>query len=218
MARGGRGAGNKPAAEKAGVATEAAALAREVAAEAARLRRAAGSKEGPAGRWPFRRRLGRRLLACLLASALLLIALPPFLWPIRGRVTSPWFFRHKPDSANPLALEFHDGIDIAAPAGTPVLATAPGRVVETGFTAAAGNYVRVRHLLGLESYYCHLSAIDAVRGRLVLVPGLAPLGRVGSTGRSTGPHLHFEIQADGRSLPPRALLAPHDLRRALIGF
>ncbi len=218
MARGSRGAGKNPAAEKAGVADEAAALAREVAVEAARLRRAAGSKVGPAGSGPFRRRLARKLALYLVASAFLLVALPPFLWPIRGRVTSPWFFRHRPDSANPLALEFHDGVDIAAPAGTPVLATAPGRVVETGFTAAAGNYVRVRHLLGLESYYCHLSSIDAIRGRLVLLPGLSPLGRVGSTGRSTGPHLHFEIQADGTSLPPRALLAPHDLRRALVGF
>lgn len=213
-----RPAGKDPAAGKAGVAKEAAALAREVAADAARLQRLAGSRNSPAGRGPLRRRLARKLALFLVAASLLLVALPPFLWPIRGRVTSPWFFRHRPDNANPLALEFHDGIDIAAPAGTPVISTAPGRVMETGFTAAAGNFVRVRHLAGFESFYCHLQAIDTKKGRLILLPGLSPLGRLGSTGRSTGPHLHFELQAGGTSLPPRALLAPHDLRRALVGF
>ena len=146
------------------------------------------------------------------------MAIPPFAWPIRGRVSSAFFFRHKPGSAFPLAIEFHRGLDIAAAAGNPVRATAPGIVIESGHSPELGNYVRMRHLLGVTSLYGHLSRIDAAKGRLILFRSLSSLGAVGSTGRSTGPHLHFALQAGGLLLPPRVLLALHSARRAILGF
>jgi murein DD-endopeptidase MepM/ murein hydrolase activator NlpD len=167
---------------------------------------------------PRRARRGRRIAAGLALSLALVVALPPFHWPIRGRVTSGFFLRHKPGSLSILDVELHHGLDIAAPAGTPVLATAPGIVAETGRSAELGNFVRVRHLLGFESVYGHLSRINVREGRLILVPGLRSLGSVGSTGRSTGPHLHFGLLLRGRGLPPRFLLVFHSLRRAIIGI
>lgn len=163
-------------------------------------------------------RIGLRLTALLALAFALAVAIPPFTWPIRGRVTSAFFFRHKPDSNFPLAIEFHRGLDIAAAAGTEVHPAAPGLVVETGFSPDLGNFVRVRHLFGLTSVYGHLSRIDTAKGRLLILRGLQGIGAVGTTGRSTGPHLHFALQAGKLLLPPRALLCFHSLRRAIVGF
>jgi murein DD-endopeptidase MepM/ murein hydrolase activator NlpD len=137
---------------------------------------------------------------------------------MRGKVTSGFFFRHKPGSSSPFAIELHRGIDIAAPAGTPVRAAAPGIVAEAGWSADLGNYVRVRHLLGIDSLYGHLSRIDAKKGKLILLPGLSPVGAVGSTGRSTGPHLHFAFMSGGTPLPPGPFLFFHGIRSAILGF
>jgi Membrane proteins related to metalloendopeptidases len=194
-------------------------LSRDIKAEAARIQRRAGKAAGSRKSGAGHPRGGtRRALAAALIALLVLIALPPFAWPLRGRVTSPFFFRQKPDSSAVLDLEFHRGLDIAAPSGTPVHATAPGLVFETGHSPDLGNYVRVRHLFGLTSTYGHLSRIDCARGQLVLLRGLNSLGAVGATGRATGPHLHFAIQAGGAFLPPRELLVFHSLRRGAIGF
>lgn len=163
-------------------------------------------------------RAGRRAAAFLLGLILVLTLLPPFAWPLRGRVTSGFFFRHSPTSSAILDLEFHRGLDIAAPAGTSVHPTAPGIVQETGRSPELGNYVRVRHLFGLTSTYGHLSRTDCSRGRLLLFRGLSSLGAVGATGRATGPHLHFALEAGGTFLPPRALLAFHSLRSGILGF
>jgi murein DD-endopeptidase MepM/ murein hydrolase activator NlpD len=159
-----------------------------------------------------------RALAALLLAFAVLVTLPPFAWPIKGRVSSGFFIRHAPDSSRLLAIEMHRGIDIAAASGTPVHSTAPGIVVETGYSASLGNYVRVRHLLGITSTYGHLSRIDAPKGRLILLRGARSLGAVGTTGRSTGPHLHFAIEVGKLFLPPRPLLAFHDLRRHILHF
>jgi len=186
---------------------EFAKLAREVKSDAKRLRlRAEGAK------------VGGRAIAVLALAMVILVAFPPFAWPIRGRVTSAFFFRHKPDSAMPLAIEFHRGLDVAAPTGTLVHAAAPGIVIETGSSPDLGNYVRVRHLFGFTSLYGHLSRIDIAKGGLILFRGLSSLGAVGSTGRSTGPHLHFALEAGKTLLPPRIFLAFHSVRRALVGF
>jgi murein DD-endopeptidase MepM/ murein hydrolase activator NlpD len=190
---------------------ELAKLVREVSTQAQSIRlRAQGRKKVLF--------LGGRALAVLLLSLAVLVALPPLAWPIRGRVSSAFFFRHKPDSPLPLAIEFHRGLDIAAAAGTRVHASAPGLVIETGSSPDLGNYVRMRHLLGLTSLYAHLSRIDVAKGRLILFRGLPSLGAVGSTGRSTGPHLHFALESGGTRLPPRMLLVFHSLRRSIIGF
>jgi murein DD-endopeptidase MepM/ murein hydrolase activator NlpD len=87
----------------------------------------------------------------------------------------------------------HKGVDIAAPMGSSVYATAEGVVTRTGYDAGGyGNFVELRHPNGLTSLYGHLSRIDVARGHAVA--GGDRLGLVGSTGRSTGPHLHFEVR------------------------
>jgi murein DD-endopeptidase MepM/ murein hydrolase activator NlpD len=185
-------------------------LAKRIAADAQRIRRSALGRKAVKKGGPW--------VAAIALAFVLLTALPPFVWPIHGRVTSAFFFRQKPDSKVPLSLEFHRGLDIAAPAGSPVRAAAPGIVLEAGYSADLGNFVRVGHLFGFTSLYGHLSRIDVAKGRLILFRGLVSLGAVGSTGRSTGPHLHFAVQAGGLLLPPEAMLAFHSLRLAIAGF
>ena len=81
-----------------------------------------------------------------------------------------------------------------------------------------GNFVRVRHPLGFVSTYGHLSRIEAHVGKIVIFRSLTVFGQVGSTGRSTGPHLHFALQAFGAYLPPRFFLIFHSLRRVIVGL
>ena len=99
-----------------------------------------------------------------------------------------------------------------------MLASAPGIVAATGSSPTAGNYVVVRHLLGFESRYYHLGACLVRKGQFVIPASFSALGEVGSTGRSTGPHLHFELEAGRLALPPRTLLWFHGLRLRLLRF
>ena len=198
---------------------DAASILRGFEAEAARIeRRTRAAARSSGGATLPRRRAARRALAAAAVSILALTAFPPFRWPVGGPVSSPFFLRLKPDTSRVIELELHRGVDIAAPAGARVLATAPGIVSEAGFDPELGNYVRVRHLLGLESVYGHLSRIDAKPGALILARSLQGLGAVGSTGRSTGPHLHFGLRAGAIALPPGPLVFMHTLRRAILGF
>ena len=98
----------------------------------------------------------------------------------------------------------HNGLDIAAPTGTPVVAALGGTVERAGPAGTYGNLVVVRHPDGSETRYAHLSAISVKSGQRVEAG--APLGAVGTTGRSTGPHLHFEVRRDGRPVDPWPLL------------
>ena len=102
-------------------------------------------------------------------------------------------------------LAFHSGVDFAAPTGTPVRAAAGGRVQAVGALGGYGNRVEVDHGNGLATRYAHLSRIFVKEGQVV-TPGQA-LGAVGSTGRSTGPHLHFEVLRDGQFVDPQRFLA-----------
>lgn len=99
---------------------------------------------------------------------------------------------------------FHGGIDIAAASGTPVMASADGRVTESGNGGKFGNYVAIRHADGSESMYGHLSAQIVHKGQNVK-QGQA-IGAVGSTGRSTGPHLDYRIKKNGQRLNPMTVL------------
>src|SRR5207247_3917566 len=95
----------------------------------------------------------------------------------------------------------HDGIDFRAPEGTPVGAAGRGVVEFAGWNSGGyGNLVVVKHRLGFETWYAHLSRIAAWPGRYVV--GHSRIGYVGSTGRSTGPHLHFEVRHHGIPIDP----------------
>lgn len=99
----------------------------------------------------------------------------------------------------------HQGVDIAAPSGTPVMAAAEGEVVRAGFNRGGyGNFIEVRHPNGMTSFYAHLSRIDVSAGDHV--DQGERIGRVGSTGRSTGPHLHFEVRRAGDQVNPERVL------------
>ncbi|MBX2812733.1 MAG: M23 family metallopeptidase [Myxococcales bacterium] len=123
------------------------------------------------------------------------------------RISSGFGFRRHPILGR---RHFHGGIDYAAPTGTPVRAVASGTVIAAGRAGPNGNMVRIRHSGGYESFYLHLSRIlvrkNARVGQSTIV------GKVGSTGRSTGPHLDFRLKKNGRYLNPSKNVAPRTKR------
>lgn len=121
------------------------------------------------------------------------------------RITSPFGYRTNPVSGN---YGFHTGIDLAAPEGTPVSSAYSGRVTKSGESEVWGKYILVEHSDGFETYYCHLNDIYAPEG--TVVRSGETLGVVGSTGWSTGPHLHFEVRIDGVRVDPARLILPDE--------
>ena len=126
----------------------------------------------------------------------------PWIWPATGRITTE-FATRRAYNDGPLG-EHHGGVDIGAPTGTPVVAPASGRVVYAGPLAIRGNFIAIDHGLGVLSTYFHLSAIDVSAGQMVAAG--ERIGRVGSTGLSTGPHLHWEARVAGTPVDPRTWL------------
>ncbi|MDR7556217.1 MAG: peptidoglycan DD-metalloendopeptidase family protein [Armatimonadota bacterium] len=138
------------------------------------------------------------LIRRLQASGPSRMAIGAFVWPLRGMVTSRFGFRRHPIFR---ARLFHQGVDIAAPHGTPVRAAGDGAVLFAGWYGGYGKLVVLDHGDGLSTLYGHLSAILVAPGAQV-VRGQV-IGRVGSTGYSTGPHLHFEIRRNGQPIDPQ---------------
>lgn len=128
---------------------------------------------------------------------------PPGLvaWPVHGTITSPFGWRQNPFGGGP---EFHQGLDIAAATGTTVTAAASGTVISAGWYGGYGNYILIDHGGGMSTGYGHLSQIFVSNGQTVQ-KGQA-IGAVGSTGASTGPHLHFEVRMHGKPVDPAAYL------------
>ncbi|BBD07274.1 M23 family metallopeptidase [Desulfovibrio ferrophilus] len=124
-----------------------------------------------------------------------------FLRPIPGGISSTYGLRR---IFNGEPRKPHAGVDFRGKKGTPIKAVAPGEVVLTGSHYFSGNVVYVDHGLGVVSVYCHLSAIDVAEGQFVSAGQV--LGKVGSTGRVTGPHLHFGLSVLGQYVDPMPLI------------
>ena len=126
-----------------------------------------------------------------------------FDWPLRGRITSNYGYRRSPFSRG---RSFHDGLDIAAPMGTPVRAAMPGRVESVGYDNVYGNFVIIRHGDGFKTLYGHMDSCEARSGAYVDIDTV--IGYAGNSGQSTGSHLHFTVYKDGVSINPRIVLKP----------
>ena len=126
----------------------------------------------------------------------------PSIWPVAGEMTDGFGGRRNPFGGS--SFEFHPGQDIRAERGTPVVVAANGTVVFAGTQSGYGQMVEVSHGDGLTTRYAHLSKLEVVVGQEIARGQL--VGLVGSTGRSTGPHLHYEVRINGESVNPLAYL------------
>ena len=126
----------------------------------------------------------------------------PSIWPVSGKLESGVGGRRNPFGGR--GYEYHEGQDIDAVFGTPVQAAATGRVIIAGWQRGYGNVVYVDHGSGLSTRYGHLSEIDVSVGQTVTRG--QTIGLVGSTGRSTGPHLHYEVRVNNQPVDPRPYL------------
>jgi murein DD-endopeptidase MepM/ murein hydrolase activator NlpD len=130
-----------------------------------------------------------------------LAAATPSIWPAHGWLSSRTGGRTDPFTGE---ADYHPGLDISADRGTPVYATADGTVTLAASSGAYGSLVVFDPQVGLESRYGHLSAFRTQRGQQVKRGDR--IGLVGSTGRATGPHLHYEVRVNGRILNPLQFL------------
>jgi len=130
-----------------------------------------------------------------------LAAATPSIWPTYGWLTGTFGRRSDPFTGEPA---FHQGLDISTEKGQPIYATAHGIVESSGYTGEYGNLIVLKHDFGLSTRYGHLSKFNVKPGSVVKRGEV--IGFVGSTGRSTGAHLHYEIVANGKLINPLQLL------------
>ena len=121
----------------------------------------------------------------------------PTLLPTRGWITSYYGPRISPTSRR---LRMHEGLDIGAKPGTPIIAPADGRVLYAGIKPGFGKFVQVDHGYGIETFYAHNKNLFVKKGEIV-TRGMK-IASIGSTGLSTGPHLHYEIRINGTPVDP----------------
>lgn len=126
----------------------------------------------------------------------------PAIWPLAGRLLSHFGHREDPFSGH---QAFHAGVDLAAPVGLGVRATADGIVTTAAYSGAYGKLIVVDHGNGLSTYYAHLSRIDVIPGQEVRMG--QTIGATGATGRVTSPHLHYEVRIGGSPVNPYPYLA-----------
>jgi murein DD-endopeptidase MepM/ murein hydrolase activator NlpD len=125
----------------------------------------------------------------------------PVRWPLRGKINSEFGMRRSPWTGRP---QRHEGIDISGPPGTPVRSPAIATVIAASSHGAYGRQVTLEHGNGVRSLYGHLLKLEVKVGQKVEKGQV--IGLVGSTGRSTGPHLHYELLVDGKPVDPRRFL------------
>jgi murein DD-endopeptidase MepM/ murein hydrolase activator NlpD len=127
--------------------------------------------------------------------------IPDSVLPVKGTISSGFGLRKDPFTRREV---FHRGIDIAAPAGVQVRAARGGEVLTAGYERDYGNTVVVRHPGGFQTRYAHLASLEVTPGQDIAAEQV--VGTVGNTGRSTGPHLHFEVTRLGKPLDPTSKL------------
>lgn len=125
----------------------------------------------------------------------------PDVWPVNGRLMGGFGVRSDPFSGEGA---MHTGVDISAPMGTPVHATADGIVVHAGWNGGYGRCVVIDHGNNYQTWYAHLSRMDVIEGQEIRQGEV--LGAVGTTGRSTGPHLHYEVRIASTPVNPYRFL------------
>ncbi|HHL40823.1 MAG TPA: M23 family metallopeptidase [Deltaproteobacteria bacterium] len=130
-----------------------------------------------------------------------LLASTPSIWPARGWLTSVYGYRKSPFTG---LRQMHTGIDIANRVGTPIIAPADGVVVKVGHKANIGKIVVLSHGYGIKTLYGHLSKILVRVGQKVSRG--EKIAEMGNTGRSTGPHLHYQVSVNGVTVDPRKYL------------
>jgi murein DD-endopeptidase MepM/ murein hydrolase activator NlpD len=129
------------------------------------------------------------------------LASTPSIRPLNGRITSCFGYRNSPIDGR---REFHNGLDIAAPYGSPVKAAAGGRITWAGYQSGYGNMVTINHGYGIETSYGHNAVILVQVGEQVQKEQI--IAKVGNTGRSTGPHLHYMVRVNGIAEDPAKYL------------
>ena len=129
------------------------------------------------------------------------LATKPSIWPVSGEVTSGFGWRNSPLGGG---SELHPGIDIANSLGTPIVATADGQVVQSEWAGGYGNMVQINHGNGLVTIYGHNSRILVNVGQSVRKGQI--IAYLGSTGKSTGPHVHYEVRVNGTAVDPISFL------------
>ncbi|MFO1137387.1 MAG: M23 family metallopeptidase [Rhodoblastus sp.] len=191
-------------------AEELEAVIAETGLSASRLKAPEGAKAAVGGPFvpaalegsgtPFERQLAK-VQGAFVALDRIRRVLPyvPVRKPLSGQpeITSSFGYRSDPFLGRPA---LHSGLDMRAETGTPARATAGGKVVTAGWSGGYGNLVEIEHGNGLSTRYGHLSAILVAEGQTVAAGEV--VGRVGSTGRSTGPHLHYEVRIDDEATDP----------------
>jgi murein DD-endopeptidase MepM/ murein hydrolase activator NlpD len=133
----------------------------------------------------------------------------PTIWPVDGRLESYFGKRLDPFSGEGA---FHRGVDISAPRGTPIRAAADGVVLHAGFVNGYGRVVVIDHGTGLQTLYAHMSRSSVVPGQEIRQG--EPVGAVGSTGRTTAPHLHYEVRRNGTPQNPTHFMNHPRLRQS----
>lgn len=137
----------------------------------------------------------------------------PAMWAHMGKINNEFGFRRNPFGGR--TYEFHGGMDIDGERGDQVFAPASGVVTEAGWKGGYGNMIEVDHGNGLKTRYGHLSKIDVQIGDSITRGQV--MAFVGSTGRSTGPHLHYELRLNDRPINPRRFLPPEATELKKVG-
>ena len=156
----------------------------------------------PPARHARRTRRRRRLLRVALLLLAFNLVIPPYVRPVPGAVTSRYFLRTRPESANPLALEVHKGIDFRAPIGSPVRAAKSGIVDAVGTSPTLGTYIIIRHWLGFSPLYAHLESTRTRPGPAGREVGAHRVGRTDRTGHRSPPALRGALAGPAAAAGP----------------